>query len=104
MDSYLCYTVWCIATQATRIMDNVEWFPLHVSMPTHSATDILLKAAADVAQALANPCPNSILDALADREVQQLHELQHILLNRAPSNPNIIPHHPAPIVTEFTVQ
>ena len=81
MDSYRCYTVWCIATRATRIMDTVEWFPRHVSMPTHSATNLVLKAAADLAQALANPCPNSVLDPLADSKVNQLHELQKIITN-----------------------
>ena len=68
-------------------MDTVEWFPRHVTMPTHSATDLVIKAAADLTAALANPCPNSPLDPLADSEIHKLHELQSILRNRAPVTP-----------------
>ena len=85
MDSYRCYKVWCIETRGTRIMDTIEWFPRHVTMPTHNATDLVLAAASDLAKALANPCPNSPLEPLTNSEVQQLEELQNILYNRAPS-------------------
>jgi hypothetical protein len=91
MDSYRCYEVWCISTRATRICDTVEWFPHHVAMPTPSATDLVLTAAADLAKALQNPCPNYPLHPLADNELHKIHELQTILHNRASPTPTTTP-------------
>ena len=84
MDSYCCYEIWATETRAPRIVDTVEWFPKHVTMPTASSTDLVLAAAHDLTQALLNPTANSPLAPLTDSEVHQLQVLDQVLLNRVP--------------------
>ncbi len=84
LESYRCFRVWIWDTKTERITDTLEWFPEHVTMPTASASDLLLASLRDVTQALRTASVTSPLPVTADSHVAELKTLVDAL-SGAPS-------------------
>jgi len=61
LNSYRCYTIWAMDTQAQCIADTIVWLPSKVPMPMASSTDYIKAGIANIAHALQFPSPNSPL-------------------------------------------
>jgi hypothetical protein len=57
MHHYRCQNVYISSTASEQIVDTLEFFPHNYQMPQLSSTDILIKAAKDITDALQNPHP-----------------------------------------------
>ena len=81
MRNYRCYRVYIVETKAERIVDNVAWFPIYVSIPTSSSTTTLLSAAYDLTQVLLSPRKSSPLPPLVASHTKARLELSTIFKN-----------------------
>jgi hypothetical protein len=52
LNHYRCFNVWTPSTNATRIVNTVDWFPHQLKMPTASTNDTIIAAAKDLTAAL----------------------------------------------------
>jgi hypothetical protein len=49
---YRCFTIWTPSTNATRIVNTVDWFPQNIKIPTATTSDTIIAAVKDLATAL----------------------------------------------------
>jgi hypothetical protein len=49
---YRCFTIWTPSTNATRIVNTVNWFPHNIKIPTATTKDAIIAAAKDLTTAL----------------------------------------------------
>jgi hypothetical protein len=49
---YRCFNIWTPSTNATRVVNTVDWFPHKLKMPTATTKDTIIAAANDLATAL----------------------------------------------------
>jgi hypothetical protein len=76
-DHYRCYKVWMVATNRTRIVDTVEFFPQHVKMPHLSSQEMAIQAARELTFALRNPAPVAPFARLGHQQHEALRKSMH---------------------------
>jgi hypothetical protein len=60
LESYRCFTVWIWDTRREVITNTLScWFPMKVTMPITSSTDLVIASIHDIVHALMNPSSNS---------------------------------------------
>jgi hypothetical protein len=85
-DHYRCYKVWMVATNRTRIVDTVEFFPQHVKMPHLSSQEMAIQAARELTHALRNPAPAAPFARLGHQQHEALTKLANIFKEIAAPN------------------
>jgi hypothetical protein len=88
LDHYRCYRVWMVATNRTRIVDTVEFFPQHVKMPHFSSQEMAIQAARELTFALQNPAPAATFAWLGHHQHEALAKLANILKEIAAPEPS----------------
>jgi hypothetical protein len=78
---YRCYNVWIPTMNSICIANTVDWFPHNLTMPTSSATDILLATAKDLTAALRQSQRNPLLPPPNTQTRQALVQLKEIFSN-----------------------
>jgi hypothetical protein len=78
MHHYRCQNVYISSTASERIVDTLEFFPHNYQMPQLSSTDILIKAAKDMTDALQNPHLEVPFARVRDDTISALAELAAI--------------------------
>jgi hypothetical protein len=86
-DHYRCYKVWMVATNRTRIVDTVEFFPQHVKMPHLSSQEMIIQAARELTFALRNPVPTAPFARLCYQQHEALARLANIFKEIAAPEP-----------------
>jgi hypothetical protein len=77
-DHYRCYKVCMLATNRTRIVDIVDFFPQHVKMPHLSSQEMAIQAARKLTFALRNPAPVAPFARLGYQQHEALARLANI--------------------------
>jgi hypothetical protein len=77
-DHYRCYKIWMVATNRTRIVDTVDFFPQHVKMPHLSSLEMEIQAARELTFALRNPAPAAPFARLGYQQHEALARLANI--------------------------
>jgi hypothetical protein len=78
---YRCFTIWTPSTNATRVVNTVDWFPHKIKMPTATTNDTIIAAAHDLAIALGKPNRQPILPPKDTQTRAALQQLSNIFRN-----------------------
>jgi hypothetical protein len=79
----VCYKLWMVGTNKTRIEDTVEFFPQHVKMPHLSSQEIAIQASCELTFTLRNSAPAALFARLGFKQHESLARLANIFKESA---------------------
>jgi hypothetical protein len=80
LEHFRCYTVYITKTRGERVVETVDFFPKHFTLPFPSAQDVATKAAAELTHALLHQQPAGPFCKVGDEQTLALKRLADIFV------------------------